>query len=163
MWLPYTTNYPTTKHFLAPLRKAAELFGLTLIETEIKTVDDIVQFLEQNEQPAFDAIFIAPNPAPQSKAGFRAISTYADTHALPVIGNNLKQVESGALFSYHVDKHQLGKQAAYLTDQILSTQDRIPFPVINSEPSLYLNLGVMKKMGLEPPETLMSLAVKVIE
>ena len=163
VWLPYEQNYPTTKHFLEPLRKTAHLFGLTLVETKVKTVDDIVQFLEQHEEPPFDAIFVAPNPVPQSKSGFRAISSYGDLHGLPVIGNTFKQVEQGALFSYHVDKYQVGQQAAYLTDQILNTKDKIPFPVINSEPSLFLNMKQIKKMGITPPETLLSLAENVIE
>ncbi|MEG3617488.1 ABC transporter substrate-binding protein [Magnetovibrio sp. PR-2] len=163
VWLPYTPKYPTTKHFLGPLRKTAEMFDLTLVETEVNSTGDLLQALEQNPEPPFDAIFIAPNLVPQSKAGFGALKSYADQHGLPIVGNTFKQVEQGALFSYHVDKFQVGKQAAYLTDQILSTQDHIAFPVINSEPSLFLNMELIKKLGLQPSETLMSLSANVVE
>ncbi|MCW8915807.1 MAG: ABC transporter substrate-binding protein [Magnetovibrio sp.] len=163
IWLPVNTNYPTTKHFLTALRDGAKQMDLELMEQEIKSTSEIIDYLGSLDTAPFDAIFIPPNPAPQSKEGYEAITNFADMHQLPIIGNTLRQVEQGALFSYHVDKKQVGHQAAYLVNQVLSSKDTIPFPVINGEPDLVLNLSKIRALGLKTDNALISFARTIIE
>lgn len=148
IWIPITSAYPTTKHFLPPVKNAAKHNGVELDVAELDTPDKIISHLQAIPSPTFDAIMLPPNPAPQANASFGAIMDFAKKHALPVIGNSVKNLEPGCLFSYHIDNKEEGRIAAMIAAKILTDEKRIPYPVINSEPVLHINAKAAKRLGL---------------
>jgi len=148
IWIPITTTYPTTKHFLPPVKIATEHAGIELMVSELDTPEKILEYLRSHTQPEFDAIMLPPNPAPQANDALNALMSYAKRHGLPVIGNTIKNLKPGSLFSYHIDNREEGKIAALLAAQILADEKRIPYPVINSEPVLHINAEAATRLGL---------------
>ncbi|MBF0250750.1 MAG: ABC transporter substrate-binding protein [Alphaproteobacteria bacterium] len=148
VWIPITAAYPTTKHFLPPVERAARTLGLTLTTTELATPQAIIDYLAATPDAPFDAIMVPPNMAPQAKIAFDAIINYAAERNLPVIGNSAKNMREGCLFSYHVDIGEEGRIAARMADRILKDETRVPYPVVTGEPVLNINGRVAEILGL---------------
>jgi len=148
VWIPITSSYPTTKHFLPPVQRAAAHNGVTLDVVELGTPVKIIDYLKAQQTPTFDAIMLPPNPAPQASDAFGAILEFARAHALPVIGNSVKNLKPGCLFSYHIDIQEEGRVAAMIAAKILTDEKRIPYPIINSEPVLHVNGQAAQRLGL---------------
>ena len=148
VWIPITSSYPTTKHFLPPVRRAAAHNGVTLDVVELDTPARIIDYLKAQKSPSFDAIMLPPNPAPQATVALTAIMNFAREHGLPVIGNSVKNLKPGCLFSYHIDNKEEGRLAAMIAAKILTDEKRIPYPIINSEPVLHVNAQAAQRLGL---------------
>lgn len=163
VWIPITPSYPTTKSFLPPVQSAAHEFGMTLQADELDTPEKIIAFLDAQSAPTFDAIMLPPNPAPQVKSAFDAIVAYSKRHNIPVVANSAKNLEAGCLFSYHIDMREEGKIAAIIADRILTDDERIPYPVINSDPVLHINARAAARHNLTISEDLRSFGQVVFE
>ena len=148
VWIPITSSYPTTKHFLPPVQRAAAHNGVALDIVELDTPMKIIDYLNAQTSPSFDAIMLPPNPAPQASDAFAAIMNFAREHALPVIGNSVNNLKHGCLFSYHIDNKEEGRIAAMIAAKILTDEKRIPYPIINSEPVLHVNSQAAQRLGL---------------
>ncbi|MGB0747105.1 MAG: ABC transporter substrate-binding protein [Magnetospiraceae bacterium] len=148
IWIPITLNYPTTKYFLPSVEAAAQSLGLSVRVTDVTTPNETIAYLDSLEAPDFDAIMIPPNVVPQAQKSLDAIMAYAQRHRLPVVGNAAKNLQDGCVMSYHIDNWEEGKIAGQMAFQILKDQERIPYPIIHSEPVLKINGKVAAELGL---------------
>jgi len=165
LYVTYDVKYPTAKSVLGALRPVAEDAGVTLIEEQITKAEDIPTNLaarEASNDIGMDAILILPETLSQSAIGYGAISEFAATHRIPVIGNIRPQLEQGALFMYAPAVIDGGKQAALLADKVFKGTPAGTLPVVTPESRLIINYKVAQELGLTIPEGLLTQAFEVI-
>lgn len=165
LYVTYDEKYPTAKSVLGALRPVVEAAGVTLIEEQITKAEDIsvnLQAREALDDIGIDAILILPETLSQSKIGYGAISEFAASHDVPVVGNILPQVQQGALFMYAPAVIEGGRQAAVLADKIFKGTPAGTLPVFTPESQLIINYKVAQQLGLTIPEGLLKQAFEII-
>jgi putative ABC transport system substrate-binding protein len=165
LYVPYDPNYPNSPPSLAALRSVASSYGVTLVESQVHSIEDIQAAFESQAQSAdigMDAIQILPELITQTPAGWQIISEFAFEHNLPLVGSMLASAQSGGIFSYCVDFFEVGMLAAPLADKIFKGTPAGTIPVATPEAHLWLNYNVIQRLGLSAPEGLLNRADKII-
>ncbi len=164
--LLHNPDYPTSVGALKGLEPVAPGLGIELVVAPIKNVDDIKASLQQQVGEAgqlkVEAILIMSEPVNQSAEGWKAISTFAADHNLPVGGIGPLQAEQGAIFSYTPNNVEVGRLAAPLADKILHGIPAGTIPVVTPEAWLLINYKRAQKLGLTVPEGLLKQANEII-
>lgn len=163
IWLLFQPDYLTTDVTLQTLHPVAQALGIELIETPIRTTDDLLAELNRcADTPDFDAIMIMPDPVFQNAEMMEAIGSFANEHKLLLVGNTPGQVEQGAFFIYSDYNFQTGQLAAPLAEKILKGAEPATIPVAFAEPRLFINTQLAQTLGLEADESLLTLASDLI-
>ncbi|MBN2562449.1 MAG: ABC transporter substrate-binding protein [Phycisphaerae bacterium] len=165
VYLIYDPDYPTAPFALGVLRPAAAALAVTLVEDPVRNVEELQVALEkrtESDDIGIDAILIMPDILDNSPDGFGAIVKFANEHRLPVGGGMDFTADLGAMFSFVPDNAEMGKLAAPLADKILRGAPASTLPVVTPESHLRLNYEVIRDLGLDVSEGLLSRADEII-
>lgn len=159
----HDTSDPASIRWLAELRKAAPALKLQLIERRVASDAEVERVFATLKQDDADGVFLA---SPHVRTRFQAlIIDLAAKRRLPVVGGRAEWVERGALFSYNLDLHAIGKAAASrYVDRILKGAKPADLPVEEvSQFKLVINRKTANAVGLTIPQSLLISADKIIE
>jgi len=145
---------------IAAAREAAPKLGITLLDREIRTQEDITRALAQ--LGGAEAFLGIPGGFPT--AHYREIIRAANSKRLPTIFHARTGSTMEALASYGASDTDIARQAARLIDKILKGAKAGDLPVERpTKLALVINLKTARAIGLNiPPEVLMR-ADKVIK
>jgi putative ABC transport system substrate-binding protein len=156
-------DYVTAASSLPPILEVTAQLGIELVETSVKSVDDLAAELDKLSQaadPGIDAILIMPDAINTNNP--ELILAFANEHKLPVAANTLEQTKQGALFSYAVDNEQVGKMAAALAQKILEGTEPGDLPVETAIPSLAINVKAAQTIELDVPDVVLQTADDIL-
>lgn len=130
---------------------SAASMGVTVIPLLVSSMKDIPTLLEKALN-SVDCIWLIPDKTVISESIAQYMIKQAIIRRIPVVGYNQFFYESGAAMSFVFDYNALGRQAGELAGGIAA--QHIPcerqIPVFD----VWLNRGVIEKLGLKIPETL---------
>jgi ABC-type uncharacterized transport system substrate-binding protein len=94
----------------------------------------------------------------------RLIAALALVARLPTVFNLREHVEAGGLVSYGTDLRENFRRAAYFVDRILKGDKPADLPIeFLPKVELVINLATAKALGLNVPQTLLTIANEVLE
>jgi putative ABC transport system substrate-binding protein len=153
---------PFTDVALPQLRSAADARGQRLEICEARTADQLPANVEAAVRAGATGLTILETPI---LLGLRQpIVDLATRFRLPAIYTSRPFAQAGGLLSYGADRRDQYKRAAELVDKILKGENPANIPV--EEPTkfeLIVNLKTAKSLGLQIPDTLLTVADEVIE
>jgi putative ABC transport system substrate-binding protein len=165
IYLIYDRNYPNSFSAIEQLRTASGEMGLILVEDPVNNLEEIQSFLQKraaSDDIGIDAILIMPDMLTQTSVGFEEIIKFANEHKVPVAGAMTYTADLGAVFSYSPDIFELGMLAAVQADKIFKGTPTGTIMVITPTMYLRLNYKVIKELGLDVSEGLLSMAKEII-
>jgi putative ABC transport system substrate-binding protein len=139
--------------------------GLTLVEDPINNLEELqaaIQKRAASDDIGIDAILIMPEILTQTSEGFREILKFANEHKVPIAGAMAHTADLGAVFSYSPDTFELGILAAVQADKIFKGTPAGTIMVATPPMYLRLNYKVIKELGLNVSEGLLSNAKEII-
>jgi len=161
----YNPNYPTTQRVAEALRPAASSLDITLVEDHVISVKELQASLQKrasSDDIGIDAILLMPEIINHSPDGFAVIVNFANEHKVPIGGGANFTADLGAMFSFVPDFFETGMLAATLADKIFKGTPAGTIPVVTPENHLRLNYKVIKELGLNVNEGLLSRATEII-
>jgi putative tryptophan/tyrosine transport system substrate-binding protein len=164
IYVAWDINYPGISYTIDSLRKVASSMKIRLIEAPVSTLKEIKDDLKSRSASpdiGIDAILIVPTVLTAFE-GFGEIAKFAAEHKLAVAGTIDNHADTGAAFSYAPSLFGMGRLAAPLTDKILKGASAGTIPVASPEGNLRLNYKVIKKLGLNVSEGMLSKAKEII-
>ncbi len=144
------------------IREAAKKLGLTLLEVEVTSREEIAKVLPNLTRKKVDAIAALADALITS--GIEMIVDHSIKEKLPVIPVILTNVNKGCLATYGADYFALGQQGAVMVDKILKGSKPGDLPV--EQPyklKLVINLKTAKAIGLKISREMLLRADEVIE
>jgi putative ABC transport system substrate-binding protein len=163
--ITYNPNYPTTQKVAEALRPEASSLGITLVEDHVINVEELRAYLQKraaSDDIGIDAILLMPDFINHSPDGFTTIINFANEHKVPVGGGASFTADQGAMFSFVPDFFETGILAATLAEKILKGTPAGTIPVVTPENHLRLNYKVIKELGLNVSEGLLSRAKEIM-
>jgi ABC-type uncharacterized transport system substrate-binding protein len=141
------------------IREVASKLGVTLIPAlhTLTNYEDALAFIEKENA---EALFVAPQPAPNQKL----IVDFAFRHRMPAMYPWRQYVTDGGLMSYGIDLIDQYRRVAGYVDRILKGEKPGELPI--QQPTkfeLVINLKTAKTLGLELPAPILAQAGEVIE
>ncbi len=165
VYLIYNPNYPTASMALGGLRPNASLFGITLVEETVGSIEELKATLQaraESDDIGIDAILIMPDIINNSPEGFGAILRFANEHRVPIGGGMDFTADLGATFSFVPDNTEQGVMAASLADRIFKGEPAGAIMVVTPPAHLCINYKVIKELGLKLPQGLLSRSDEII-
>ena len=143
---------------LAELANGAAALGIELLVTEVSTDEELSVALG-NLPEGTDFLFLLTS-------GFllRRVDQYVDSaleNRIP-ISSSSRGAKDGMLFGYETDRHQFGLQVSKLVNKVLQGSSPSDIPVETAESKLSVNLRISAIIGVEIPQTILSLAESVV-
>ena len=140
---------------------AASKYGLDVVKSEIRSLDDLEAAIEAFKGRA-EALYFCPDPLLTTNR--RRIATLALGARMPTMFTFREYVEAGGLMSYGPNFPDLFRRAAEYVDKILRGAKPSDLPV--EQPTkfdLVVNLTTAKVLGLKISEAFLLRANEVIE
>ena len=140
---------------------AASKYGLDVVKSEIRSVDDLEAAIEAFKGRA-EALYFCPDPLLTTNR--RRVATLALGARLPTMFGFREYVEAGGLMSYGTNFPDLFRRAAEYVDKILRGAKPSDLPV--EQPTkfdLVINSTTAKALGLKITEAFLLRANEVIE
>ncbi len=165
VWTPYDPSYPTAPIMLTRVREDAAILQMPLVETQVKSTDDITAYLQSlpDDKPLpFDAIIIMPDLVVQGGTSWAVIKQFANARKIPIIANTIRQLEDGALFGYFTENRNTGQAAARIAQQILSGVSPADLPVETADVFLFVNVKAANALGITVPTSILHQADTII-
>jgi putative ABC transport system substrate-binding protein len=159
LWNP---DNSATAEILEDLRKAAPLFGMTLMSLEARTEVDFDRVFGQMTSEHPDALLLTSDPVHQ--AHMRTIIDFLAKNRIAGFFQVRENVVAGGLMSYGVSLFDVFRMGAIYTDSILRGTKPADLPF--AQPVTFefvINLKAAKAIGLEIPTTVIARADEVIE
>lgn len=156
----FSTNEANSKFQIEELKRAADGFGLNVVEVGVNNINDVSTAIKTIE-PKID-IFMAITDNTVSSAS-TIIAESLKAAKIPSFASEEGPVENGILVSAGVDYVDLGKKAAGMASDILGGKAVKDIPVLfSSDTSKVVNKKTAEALGLEDNKNLMDNA-KVVE
>lgn len=156
----FSTNEANSKFQVEELKKAADGFGLNVVEVGVNNINDVSTSIKTIE-PKID-IFMAITDNTVSSAS-SIIAESLKAAKIPSFASEEGPVENGILISAGVDYLDLGKKAAGMASEILGGKKVSEVPVLfSTETRKVVNKKTAEALGLTDDEKLMEDA-KVVE
>lgn len=156
----FSTNEANSKFQVEELKKAADGFGLNVVEVGVNNINDVSTSIKTIE-PKID-IFMAITDNTVSSAS-SIIAESLKAAKIPSFASEEGPVENGILISAGVDYVELGKKAAGMASEILGGKKVSEVPVLfSTETRKVVNKKTAEALGLSDDEKLMEDA-KVVE
>jgi len=165
IYIIYDPNYPNAPTATEQLRPATRDMGLTLVEDPINNLEELQAALQKRaalDDIGIDAILMMPDILTHSSEGFSEILKFANEHKVPIAGIIAHTTDLGAVFSYSPDTFEMGILAAIQTDKIFKGTPAGTIMVVTPPMYLRLNYKVIKELGLNASEGLLSMAKEII-
>ena len=156
----FSTNEANSKFQIEELKKAADGFGLNVVEVGVNNINDVSTAIKTIE-PKID-IFMSITDNTVSSAS-TIIAESLKAAKIPSFASEEGPVENGILVSAGVDYVDLGKKAAGMASDILGGKAVKDVPVLfSSDTRKVVNKKTAEALGLEDDKNLMDNA-KVVE
>jgi putative ABC transport system substrate-binding protein len=165
VYITYDPNAPPVPPALDALRKASPLMNITLVENPVTTVEEIKADLQARNKSAdigIDAILIMGEALSVSPPSLEAMTKFAAEHKIPIGGVGRYTINESIIFSYEIELGDMGALAAPSADKILKGIPAGTIPVITPEAKLLINYKLIKELGLNVSEGLLSQADEII-
>ena len=144
----------------AAARAAAAALGLTLVEREVRNVEEITRALKALDEA--DALLGIPGGV--ASAHQETMIASATSRRLPTIFYTRTRSTRDALLTYGANDVDVARQAARLLDKILKGANAGDLPVERPTTlNLVINLSTSKALGLTVPPTLLLRADQLLE
>lgn len=143
------------------LRAAAQQ-GLTAVEVEARSRDELVTAFAKAAQQKANVMYLSGDPLPMEHT--QLVAELALVHHLPVMFLFQQHVDAGGLMSYGTDSKELWRRGAIYVDKVLNGSHPSTLPV--EEPTKYqlvINMKTAKALGITIPQTVLLRADRVIE
>jgi putative ABC transport system substrate-binding protein len=158
----YDPNNPSAQVSAKLAREAARQLGVELVERHVSSVKELQEGLKALRVGEADAYFYVADAMVTSQA--QLIIDTARAKRLPTMFNETAIVAKGALVSYGVSYHEVGRLTAKYVQRILAGTSPRDLPVENVDRlELALNLRTARELGLTIPRQIRLRADKVIE
>lgn len=156
----FSTNEANSKFQVEELKKAADGFGLNVVEVGVNNINDVSTSIKTIE-PKIDIFMAITDNTVSSASSIIAESLKAAN--IPSFASEEGPVENGILISAGVDYLDLGKKAAGMASEILGGKKVSEVPVLfSTETRKVVNKKTAEALGLADDEKLMEDA-KVVE
>lgn len=155
----YDPRDPSPRQGIMAARQAAPSLGLTLVEREARSEEEITRGLDAlNEADAFLAI-----PGGLTSAHYKEIISTANAKRKPTMFNSRTGTTLEALASYGASDIETARQAARLIDKIFKGAKAGELPVERpTRLEMVINLQTAKQIGVTIPPEVLYRADKVI-
>ena len=143
------------------LRKVAKTLEVELVEKQVQDVSDAKAFFNSYSFKPGDAILRASDSATGSI--IKDIVAFALEEKVPLAGNNIHDVELGALMSYGANHVKIGEQAARLMDSVLKGAKPSDLPIeLADQFEFVINAKTADALNLIIPPASLNKANRVI-
>jgi putative ABC transport system substrate-binding protein len=153
---------PPLQSQIASVKAAASSFAVEVSVAPVHAKDEIEGVIAAQARNSGGGLIVMPDTFAGTNSDL--IIALAARYGVPTIYNNPNFPESGGLISYGTDFPELFRQAAEYIDRILKGAKPGELPIqLPTKYELVINLKAAKALGLTIPESVNSLANKVIE
>jgi len=143
-------------------REAGRRLKVEIVERHVASVEDLRLGVAALKAPDAEAYFYTNDAMVVSQA--QSIIDGARAKKLPTMFNESGLVEQGALVSYGVSYHEIGRLSAKYVQRVLAGTSPRNLPVESlSRLELAINLKTARELGLEIPQSVLFRADKVIK
>jgi putative ABC transport system substrate-binding protein len=152
---------PQLQFYMPSIKATASSVGVEVSAAPVHTKEQIEGVIAAQAQSSGGLIVM---PDAFTTANCDLIIALAARYRVPTIFNDPRNAETGGLIAYGTDFAELFGQAAEYIDRILKGAKPGELPI--QQPTKYelvINLKTAKALGLTTPESILSLADKVIE
>jgi putative ABC transport system substrate-binding protein len=157
----YSPANPTPRESMKLAHQAARLLRVDLVERHATSRDELRAGLQGLKPGEVDAFFYVPDATVGSQA--QLVIDAARAIRLPTMFHERTIVEQGALASYGVNYHEIGRLSAKHVQRVLAGAHPRDLPIENIDRlELILNLRTARDLGLTIPEALIHRADHVI-
>jgi len=158
----YNPDNPTPQDALKLARQTAKQLHLELVEGHVKSREDLKVRLQTLKHGDVDAFFYLSDANIGSNS--QLIIDAAKGIRLPTMFHERVTVMRGALASYGVHYHEIGRLSAKYIQRIIAGADPKDLPVENIDRlEFVLNLATARAIGLSIPQTVVLRADHVIQ
>ncbi len=158
----YDPNYPTNPPTLDLLRPTASTMGLTLVEVQATSAEQIKADLQaRSTSNDVDAILMMSETVSTGPEAMAAITQFSTQHKVPILGGVMVPGINGILLGYAPDAVEVGKMAAPIANEILKGTPAGTIPVRSPESYLHFNYKQAQYFGLTVPPGLLRQAVEI--
>lgn len=156
----FSTNEANSKFQVEELKKAADGFGLNVVEVGVNNINDVSTSIKTIEGKIDIFMAITDNTVSSASS---IIAESLKAAKIPSFASEEGPVENGILISAGVDYLDLGKKAAGMASEILGGKKVSEVPVLfSTETRKVVNKKTAEALGLADDEKLMEDA-KVVE
>ncbi|MBI5556153.1 MAG: ABC transporter substrate-binding protein [Deltaproteobacteria bacterium] len=158
VYVPICFDTKAASQSLASLRQAARSLGVTILEGEVRSEEELDAALASMPEDA-DAVILLHS---------MLISTHADKIAQAALLRKLptaaaiEKCSEGVLVSYCPDLYRIGRQASRLAAQVLRGASPADVPSETAEFFLGINLNTADKLGLKIANDILLQADEII-
>jgi putative ABC transport system substrate-binding protein len=146
----YDTNNPVTFGTAKAAREAARQLNIELVERHVASVEELRRSLMALKAQEADAYFYTPDAMVSSQA--QLIIDTAKAKKLPTMFAEPSIVKLGALVSYGVSYHEVGRVSAKYVQRILTGTSPRNLPVESlGRLTLVVNLKTAREIGVTIP------------
>ncbi len=157
----YNPNNPSAREAAELAHKAAQQFGVQVMERHAGSVDELRQALAAIKPREADAYFYISDSMVNSQA--RSVVTMAEAKKLPTMFSEQSTVAMGGLASYGQNFHEVGRLAAGHVQKIINGAQPGDLRVeIVDKFEFVINLKTAKQIGLTIPPNVLARADRVI-
>ncbi len=158
----YNPDNPTPRESVKLARKTAPQLHLELVERHVTSQEDVRASILALKPGEVDAFFYVSDVTVGSQA--QVIIDAARAIRLPTMFHERTAVAQGALASYGVNYHEIGRLMTKFVQRILAGADPRDLPVENIDRlELGLNLRTARELGLTIPPSIVVRADHVIK
>ena len=145
---------------LREMRKAAQKFGIEVVEISGESLQDLLVVLEDVQN--IDSIFSACDTLVQGEAE-SAIISYAHSNKIPSFSCNVSGPKKGDLIGTVVDPYEIGRLAGEKAVLVLGGASPSSLEINTTlEPHIYVNQRTANLLGITVPQSILVQAQEVI-
>jgi putative ABC transport system substrate-binding protein len=153
---------PQIKFYMPSIKATASSVAVEVSDAPVHAKQEIEGAMAAQARTPGGGLIVMPDAF--NNANINLIIALAARYGIPTIFNDLLHAELGGLIAYGTDFAELFRQAAEYIDRVLKGAKPGQLPI--QQPTKYellINLKTAKALGLTIPESVLSLADKVIE
>lgn len=148
----YDSRDASPRQGVAAARGAATALGITLVEREVRNVEDITRGLKGLDQA--DALLGIPGGV--TSGHYEAMIRAANSKRLPTVFHTRTRSTRDALLTYGASDVDIARQAARVLDKVLKGANAGDLPVERpTKLTLVINLKTAEALGLAVPQSLL--------
>ena len=156
----YDSRDPSPRQGVAAARAAATALGITLVEREVQSAEEISRGLKGLD----DADALLGIPGGVTSGHYERMIRAANAKRLPSIFDTRTQSTRDALLTYGASDVDVARQAARMVDKILKGTNAGDLPVERpTKLTLSINVKTARALGLTVPPALLLRADQVLE
>lgn len=145
----YNPHYAVAIESSKAAREAARLLGIEIVERHFTSVEELQSCVRGLSASEVDAFFAVGDPMLNSQAQF--IIEMARVKRVPTMFNFRRETIQGALVSYSVSFHEVGRRSAKYVQRVLTGVKPMDLPIEGIDKiDLIVNLKTAKQIGLTP-------------